>query len=139
MTRLESEDQELTFCGQFLRDPHSTLCNAMQLESAMRNKPAIVHLDHCRSRSVSSSQNAADLALHNSLPPCNQDTRKHSVLQQPDEHDVSLQGCWDKHSQASHTGTPERDTLELLYKEQHNVLSQMYGMNEVPNIYHETH
>ncbi len=128
MTRLESEDQELIFCGLFLRDPHSTLRNALLLKSAVRNYPAIVHLDHCRSRSVSSSQNA-DLALQNSLPPRNQDQvmqKQGSVLQEPDEHDFSLQGRWDKHSRASHTGTPELDTLELLYKEQHNVISQMY-------------
>ncbi len=129
VTRLEPEDQELIFCGQLLRDPFSTLGNALQLQSAMRNNPAIVHLDHRRRQSVSSSQNADFFAVRNSLPPRNQDqdTQKQgSMLQEPCEHDFSLQEHWDMHSRVSHTGTPELDTLELIYREQHMILSQMY-------------
>ncbi len=129
VTGLEPEDQELLFCGQFLRDSFSTLGNALQLQSAMRNNPAIVHLDHRRRQSISSSQNANFFAGHDSLPPRNQDqdTQKQgTMLQEPCEHDFLLQEHWDMHSRVSHTGTPELDSLELLYREQHMILSQMY-------------
>ncbi len=130
-TGLEPEDQELIFCGLCLGNSLSTLGDALVLQSAMRHSPAVIQLDHRKKRSVSLSQNAG-LVQHNSLPSRNQDQdmqqKQGSMLQEAGEHDLSLQGRWDMYSRISHTGAPELDTLELLYKEQHMALSQMYEL-----------